>query len=134
MAPSAPRELPLRKPELQALFAAIGSEARLREILRAFYARMSKDTMLGFFFAGRDLVRIAENQGDFLLRALGERPSYSGKAPADAHTELPPILRGHFDRRLVLLRETLTAAGLPAAQIDTWVRFEDAFRDAIVAD
>lgn len=126
-------DLPLRKPELAGLYRAIGSDGRLRELLRAFYARMAGDTMLGFFFAGKDTDAIADRQSEFLLRAMGERPSYVGKPPAEAHEALPPILSGHFDRRLVLLRETLAQHGLAPEQIDVWVRFEEAFRDAIVA-
>jgi truncated hemoglobin YjbI len=59
-------------------------------------------------------------------------PSYSGKPPAQAHAAMPPILPGHFDRRLVLLAETLAAEGLSAEDIRTWTDFENAFRSAIV--
>ncbi|MBS1962162.1 MAG: hypothetical protein JST04_08100 [Bdellovibrionales bacterium] len=126
------RDLPLEKPELRALGLALG-EARIRDILRRFYLRMSTDVLIGFFFDGRDLEAIADMQARFLYRAMGLRPSYSGKAPADAHTALPPILTGHFDRRLVLLEEVLTAEGLNAPQRQTWLAFENAFRDAIVS-
>ena len=110
------------------------AKTRLHQILHRFYERMGADTMLGFFFAGKDLALIAENQARFLLRAMGVEPSYSGKAPATAHLALPPILSGHFDRRLRLLEETLKAEGLPSAFIQTWVQFEGLFRESIVSD
>jgi truncated hemoglobin YjbI len=125
------KDLPVEKPELRALGQALG-EARIRGIVRRFYERMADDLLVGFFFDGKDLERISEMQTAFLLRAMGLRPSYRGKPPADAHTELPPILVGHFDRRLMLLDEQLTAEGLDASQRKTWIGFENAFRDSIL--
>ena len=89
--------------------------------------------MIGFFFAGHDLDQISEMQSVFLFRAMGLRPSYTGKPPADAHGALPPILTGHFDRRLLLLDQHLTREGLDASQRAVWVGFENAFRDSIVS-
>lgn len=125
------RELPIEKPELRALGQTLGEE-RIRGIVRRFYERMSKDLLIGFFFDGRDLDKIAEGQSAFLFRAMGLRPSYTGKSPAQAHTDLPPILAGHFDRRLVLLNEQLVEDGLDATQRHIWIGFENAFRDSIL--
>jgi hemoglobin len=125
--------LSLVKPELKALYERIGGEDALAKILSDFYARMSRDILIGYFFTGKDVDAIARMQKAFLMRAFGVVPSYSGKAPADAHTELPPILRGHFDRRLQILEETLRDHGLTAEDIRTWVGFENAFRDMIIS-
>jgi truncated hemoglobin YjbI len=125
------KELPIEKPELRALGRTLG-EDRIRGIVRRFYDRMSKDLLIGFFFDGRDLDKIAEGQTAFLFRAMGLRLSYTGKSPAQAHTELPPILAGHFDRRLVLLDEQLAEEGLDASQRRIWIGFENAFRDPIL--
>jgi truncated hemoglobin YjbI len=122
----------LSRPDLARLYQNAGGEAGLTRILRDFYRRMSVDILIGFFFEGKDLDHIADQQRAFLTRAMGAAPSYSGKAPAQAHDELPPILAGHFDRRLRVLEETLRAHGLSEEDIRTWVRFESAFRDAIV--
>lgn len=126
------KEIPIQKPELQKLYRAVG-EGRVREIVLDFYARMEKDVLVGFFFTGKDIPAIAKKQTEFLLRAMGAIPSYSGKAPADAHTALPPILSGHFDRRLKILEETLLAHGLSREQTLTWIGFENAFREAVVS-
>ena len=125
------RELTINLPELKALYSRVG-DPKVREILRDFYSRMAKDVLIGFFFDGKDIVVIADRQAEFLLRAMGARPTYTGKAPANAHDALPPILSGHFDRRLKLLEETLLAHGLADADMRTWVAFENTFRDAIV--
>jgi hemoglobin len=130
-----PRDIPLNlhKPELKLLWQHIGSEARLEEILKDFYARMKTDVLIGFFFDGKDTDEIARMQMKFLLRAMGVTQTYTGKAPAQAHTKLAPILRGHFDRRLQILEQTLKDHGLTAEDVRTWITFENAFRDGIVS-
>jgi truncated hemoglobin YjbI len=136
-----PRELPLllNKPELLALYQKLGAtrEARsetLSDILIDFYRRMSGDILIGFFFDGKDVDAIALRQKTFLLRAFGETATYSGKSPADAHLSMPPILEGHFNRRLQILNQTLKDHGLADDDIQVWLAFENAFKDSIVSD
>jgi truncated hemoglobin YjbI len=64
---------------------------------------------------------------------MGARESYAGLPPAQAHEKLAPILSGHFDRRLRILEQTLSAHGVSEEDTRTWVGFEEAFRDGIVA-
>lgn len=120
-----------QKAALAALYQNLGGEPGLRKILSDFYQRMGQDVMLGFFFQGKDLESIARNQGNFLMRAMGASPSYSGQPPAQAHRSMAPILPGHFDRRLRILEDTLRAHGVAEADIRTWVGFEEAFRSAV---
>ena len=120
------------KNSLAALHQHLGSDAEVFRIMRLFYRRMEKDAMLGFFFSGRDVDQVADRQSEFLLRAMGARSSYSGKPPSDAHQKLQPILPGHFDRRAVILKQTLEAEHLPPQHIHAWLEFEAAFRDALV--
>ena len=117
---------------LKKLYLEIGSEARLGELLAKFYKKMATDILLGFFFSGKDLDHISEQQKKFLLRAMGVTRSYEGKSPRGAHRKIPPILQGHFDRRMVLLRETLEEEGLSKENIKTWIDFEEQFRKSIV--
>jgi truncated hemoglobin YjbI len=119
---------------LESLYQHLGSEAELKRIMRLFYERMAADVMLGFFFFGRDLHAIADRQADFLLRAMGARSSYSGRPPAQAHDQLPPILPGHFDRRAVILSEVLRDQAIPPELAKAWLDFEAAFRDAVVTE
>lgn len=127
----APQRLGPRE-RLAVLIPEIGGEEAVSRILLRFYERMASDTMLGFFFAGKNLEVIASKQKEFLLRAAGQKPSYSGRPPAQAHLLLPPILPGHFDRRILLLREILAEEGLTPEQSASWTEFEELFRDAIV--
>lgn len=117
---------------LQKILLDLGNE-RLREILQDFYRAMSRDLMIGFFFDGKNTDAIAENQLLFLLKAAGITKKYSGRAPASAHLSLSPILTGHFNRRIEVLRKVLAEAGLQSNEIDLWVTFESQFKDVIVA-
>ncbi len=118
--------------ELKMLFHQIGSEERLRLILRDFYSRMASDILVGFFFINKNPETVADKQVGFLMRAMGQSPTYRGKSPAKAHEDLPPILAGHFDRRLKILEATLREHGIPEEAIQLWVRFEGSFRAGIV--
>jgi hemoglobin len=126
------KELPVVKPELKQLYVKIGEEKGLEKMLKDFYRRMQKDVLIGFFFAGKDIDAIALKQKEFVMRAMGATPSYSGKPPAQAHLQLPPILEGHFDRRLKILEQTLKDHGLNENDIKVWIGFENAFRSSIV--
>ena len=117
---------------LKKLFQEIGSEVRLRLILRDFYRRMAADILIGFFFMGKNTDDVADKQSEFLLKAMGQVPTYLGKSPPRAHSKLPPILAGHFDRRLKLLEDTLREHGLASESIDIWLQFEGSFRGVIV--
>ncbi len=120
--------------QLKALFLKIGGEPKVKQILRDFYQKMSQDILIGYFFDGKNIQAIADTQLQFLLFAAGLTSQYSGKLPTSAHLEMPPILRGHFDRRLILLQQILKENGLTEEDVETWIQFENAFRGVIVQD
>jgi hemoglobin len=128
------KDIKLSGPLLQELYSNIGGEDNLEKILDRFYSKMSTDLLIGFFFQDRDIHKIAKMQKAFLMRTWGITSSYQGKPPKEAHAHLAPILTGHFDRRLVLLAETLREFGLSQKWIDVWVSFENRFRDAVQHD
>ena len=113
---------------------ASSPETFLDELLLDFYKRMSEDILLGFFFDGKNLEKISRAQKDFILFAAGETTEYSGKTPTSAHIQLPPILQGHFDRRLVILKEVLEDYEFKPDEIQIWLDFENAFRSVVVQD
>lgn len=123
----------MARKKLKQLYANLGGEGRLQEILDDFYGRMSKDILIGYFFTGKDIHQIAEQQKKFLLQAMGASTTYSGKSPTQAHENLPPILSGHFDRRIVILSETLRDHHISESDAQIWINFEKAFRRAIVS-
>lgn len=117
---------------LKQILISLGTEDALLELIEKFYNKLASDTLVGFFFYGKDLKQIALHQRDFMLHAMGVLQNYSGKIPSRAHTELAPILPGHFDRRITLLREVLEEEGLASDLAETWIQFERSFRDAIL--
>lgn len=122
--------------KMKHVFEKIGGEPALEQILDLFYKKMQEDILIGFFFLGKDIRHIAQQQRKFLMRAWGVQRTYDGKPPATAHITLPPILQGHFDRRLVLLKETLESfqgtLGLEADEIKAWLQFEKGFEKILV--
>jgi hypothetical protein len=92
---------------------------------------MAADLMIGFFFAGKDTDGIADRQTAFVLHSAGLIRSRPEHGPATAHRHLPPILKGHFDRRIRILEETLREAGITESAISTWAGFEESFRKVV---
>ncbi|MGE4231781.1 MAG: hypothetical protein AB7F43_00485 [Bacteriovoracia bacterium] len=123
-----------QKPTLQKVYQEIGQEEGLAQFLDEFYQRLSQDVLVGFFFDGKDLKKIARLQKEFLMRTWGISDSYTGKPIAHAHDAIAPILRGHFDRRLFILKEMLHKKGLNAQLIEAWVSFESRFRRLVQGD
>ena len=137
MEPSRPK-LSLMRIQLQTMVRSLGTDfeaqqRKLNSLLIDFYQRMNDDLLIGFFFQGKDLQHIAHQQTQFLLNAAGMIEKFEGKGPHSAHMEMPPILDGHFDRRLVLLRETLKAHEVPEHMIELWISFESTFRNVVVS-
>ncbi len=113
---------------------AHGKEDKLLEILQGLYQDFSEDTMIGFFFTGKDLNAIVQGQKKLLMTALGYSESYTGKAVHSAHLNLPPIRRGQFFRRIKILEGKLKTLGLPDTAISEWVNFETQFEKILVKE
>src|SRR6185436_9164047 len=106
---------------LMKLFDQIG-ETALRAVLTDFYRRVFDDVMIGFLFAGKDRARL-----------IGGDVKYQGRPLREAHARVP-ILGGHFDRRLQLLKDALADAGVPAEVRDAIVEHSVALRAQVTAD
>ncbi len=116
---------------VRGLVGRIGGPERLREILHRFYEQLFTDPIVGFFFHDQDIHKIVSGQHGFLMRAFLETDRFCGVHPSKAHVNLPPIRRGQFDRRLVVLREVLAAEGLDPQDIEAWVKVEEGMRGLI---
>jgi truncated hemoglobin YjbI len=122
-----------KKNHFKKILDDVGSVERLNQILIRFYKSLAEDILLGFFFEGKDLEEIARKQGLFMLRAMGVPVAESVKPPQKAHAQMPPILKGHFDRRKVLLKEVLEQEKISAETAEIWISFEESFRDQVIA-
>ena len=124
--------MPDLRESLKSIFDQLGT-AKITLILETFYERMADDPMLMHFFIGKDLKHIAHQQAAFMMNAAGMTPSFQGRGPSTAHVNIAPIWQGHFDRRMVLLREVLENAQLAANLIQQWIDFERAFEKIVVS-
>lgn len=115
----------------QTPFDRLGGEGALRAILKDFYDRLFDDLLVGFFFQGKDKAQLIDHQYHFTARALGGPVTYSGKTIAAAHKPLP-ILAGHFDRRHLVLRQTLEDHRVAEDIREVWLKLDLSFREVVV--
>jgi hemoglobin len=113
-------------------YEAIGGEDGVRRILRALYAKLFEDRVVGFLFQGRDQERIVEAQVPLTCAFLGGPHRYTGTPLPQAHASLP-LLPGHFDRRHFLLGQVLAEAHVPDDVRSVWLRIDQGLRTSILA-
>lgn len=110
-------------------YARIG-EDRLRAVMRDFVARTSSDMIIGFFFAGHDLERIADKEFELARVHLGGGGTYTGKPIGAAHKP-KRINGGHFRRRLALLRVVLREHQVDEDIIERWMEHDSRLLSAV---
>lgn len=108
----------------------MGGEAALRAVVDDFIERVFDDAMIGFFFAGADKARIKQKEYELAAGQLGADVPYTGRGLPEAHGR-HPILGGHFERRLQLLRETLRDHGVAEEAQQAWLSHNERMRAAI---
>jgi hemoglobin len=114
-----------------AAFARLGEDA-VRAITRELVERMSKDLLIGFFFAKVDLARLAELEYQHAAAFLGAPIRYEGR-PLDRVHQPRRIFGGQFDRRVVILGEILAAYQVPEDIREAWLAHTRAQRPLVVA-
>jgi truncated hemoglobin YjbI len=98
----------------------------VERLVQAFAA----DFVIGFLFEGKDLARIARHELELARAHLGGPAAYGGRPIGAAHGPLR-INRGHFRRRLTILRHILTDEGVAEGIIEGWVA-HDARLESVV--
>jgi hemoglobin len=114
------------------LFDKIGGDA-LRAVITDFYERLTTDLMIGFLFQGKDKQRLIDKEWEFTANLLGADVKYSGRPIRTAHAR-SPIMGGHFERRLQILRETLADHDVDAAVQERWIEHTLALRPQVTGD
>lgn len=109
----------------------IGGLPTLHEIMSRLVNQMAQDVMIGFFFRNVSLKKLLVLETAYAQSHLGGSP-YRGRDVATAHRALP-IARGHFARRLQLLREALAWAQVPQDVQQRWLAHQAALMPYIVA-
>jgi truncated hemoglobin YjbI len=105
-------------------------EAAVRDAVRAFVQAFAEDFVIGFLFEGKDLERIAVHEFELARAHLGGEGAYAGRPIGKLHGPLR-INRGHFRRRLTILRHVLSEEGLPDALIDAWIAHDQSLEDVV---
>ena len=114
------------------LFDRIG-EAKLRALITDFYARVFDDIMIGFLFAGKDRQHLIDREYELAARMLGADIEYTGRPMRTAHAN-SPIMGGHFERRMQLMRDVMRAHAVDADIQTTWLAHQEALRSQITRD
>ena len=114
------------------LFDRIGGDA-LRAVIVDFYDRVFADVMIGFLFAGKNKQRLIDREWEFTARFLGADLPYRGRPMPEAHARVP-ILGGHFERRLQILRNTLADHRIDPEVAQAWVDHQLALRAQVTGD
>ncbi len=109
----------------------LGGEGPLRAIIDDFTSRVFGDVMIGFLFQGKPLSRIVEMEFRLAAEQLGGPQVYDGRSMHAAHRD-SPIMGGHFQRRRMILENTLRAHGVADDIADRWLEHVDALRDQVL--
>lgn len=96
----------------------------MRAVIERFVARMAQDTIIGFFFTGKDLDRVVQHEYEHAARVLGAPIVYTGRPIPELHRALR-INNGQFRRRLALLRQELQREGIPADISAVWIEAQE---------
>ncbi len=111
-------------------YERVGGADGLERIVDAFVDRVFADFIIGFWFAGRDRARIKRHEVEHAARHLGGPTEYTGRPIGAAHRPLG-INRGHFRRRLAILRTVLAEHDVPEDVIARWLATDRALESAV---
>lgn len=114
------------------LYDQIGPE-QLRAVVIDFYRRVFDDLMIGFLFIGKPRQRLIDMEIEFTAGFLGADIKYSGRSMREAHAR-SPIMGGHFDRRLTILRETMADHDVAQEVREAWIDHQLRLRHQVTTD
>lgn len=112
-------------------YERLGGHDGVEALVRAFVTRVFQDFIIGFLFVGKDLDRIVRHEVAHASEHLGGPRAYTGRPIARVHKPLP-INRGHFRRRLALLRTVLQEHDVDGDIIERWIAADRRLEEAVV--
>ena len=120
----------LEETKTPSLYDQIG-HAFITKAVAEFYRRAFLDVMIGHFFYKSDIEHITTQQILFASAMFGGPTSYQGLPLKAAHK--PFLIRPvHFNRRQVLMRETLVDLELAPDLCNAWLAVEEQFRKIVL--
>lgn len=111
----------------------LGGHEALRVIIDDFIDRVTSDVMIGFHFNNVDKDRLKRMEYEFAARHLGGSSEYTGRPLRAAHAP-HRVLGGQFNRRLVLLEQTLRDHQVDTDVIQHWLEHNASLRDQVTSD
>lgn len=112
------------------VFKNLGAQ-KINEVIQSFYDKAFEDPMIGYLFRNHSKARLVEQQSKFAVAMLGGAKLYDGQGLKQAHQGLG-IRGAHFDRRQVLMRETLEELQIPMELQNQWLEAEEKLRPLVV--
>lgn len=104
----------------------------LRETVDAFIDRVLADRMIGFYFRAVDVGRLRRLEFEHAAEHFAlPGVSYTGRGLSAAH-RVHRIPRGHFGRRIVLLKEVLAQSPLAREHQASWINAQLALESEVV--
>jgi hemoglobin len=114
-------------------FETLGGREAIEGLVERFVRRSASDFIIGFFFEGKDLDRIIRHETELACGFLGGPSTYTGRSLEAVHKPLK-INRGHFRRRLAILKTTLTEAGVDEEITARWIAHNQGEEERVVVD
>ena len=112
------------------LYAQLGGEAAVDQLVDIFYRKVIRDSLLYPYFDDVDMQRQIRKQKAFLTMVLGGPNDYTGKDLRSAHA--PLIQRGvadeHFDAVMVHLTDSLRELDVDPTAISAVVELAEGMR------
>ncbi|MDH5580931.1 MAG: group 1 truncated hemoglobin [Bdellovibrionales bacterium] len=112
------------------LFERLGGRLTLEKVHKKFYDDIYADPTLSVWFKGVDQEHIEEQQTDFMQKAMGGDPIYTGQAPGMAHRHMF-ITEEHFQRRHILLEKAIKEYVHDEELIQKWLKIDRSFKAII---
>jgi hemoglobin len=124
--------------KLLTLFDRVGGEQGVKNLVRAFYDRVLKDSELAPFFEDASIDRLFKMQYEFFAAALDGPVTYSGLSVYQAHFGRG-IDKDHFGRFVNHLIETLESFQMNEHEINALISRVNTYSDdvtgsAVVSD
>jgi len=103
-------------------YDTLGGAEGVRHLVESYVARFADDFIIGFLFRNSDLPVLIDRETQLACQHLGGPQRYRGHL-GKSHQPLR-INKGHFRRRLAILRTVLREESVPEDVIDRWIEFE----------
>jgi hemoglobin len=112
------------------VYERIGQD-KITAIIQDFYAQAFVDPIIGYFFDGKNQDHLIQQQVSFTIGMLGGPKNYTGKPLELAHRSLN-LRPAHFNRRKILMEETMQRHNIDKSCQEEWLMLEEQFRRIIV--